>query len=82
MALAQIYRFLQRERMVRKQLYSASTSYPLVGALAASCRAGNFGETVCAFLLWWRLVDLGAALSLAGPTMWKEEETHRLGIGG
>ena len=82
MALAQIYRFLQRERMVRKQLYSASTSCPLVGALAASCRAGNFGETVRAFLLWWRLVGLGATLSLAGPTMWKEEELHRLDIGG
>ena len=82
MALAQIYRFLQRERMVRKQLYSASISCPLVAALAASCRAGNFGEKVCAFLLWWRLVDLGAALSLAGPTVWKEEELHRLDIGG
>ena len=82
MALTQLYRFLQRERMVRKQLYSASTSCLLGGALAASCRAGNFGEPICAFLLWWSLVDLGTTLSLAGPTMWKEEEMHLLDIGG
>jgi hypothetical protein len=67
--------------MGRKRLYSASTSCPLVGTLAASCRAGNFGETVFAFLLWWGLVDLGATLSLAGPTMRKAEEMHLLDIG-
>jgi hypothetical protein len=79
MALAQI-RFLPRERMGRKRLYSASTSCPPVGTLAASCRAGNFGETIFVFLLWWGLADLGATLSLAGPTMWKDEELHRLDI--
>jgi hypothetical protein len=80
MALAQIFRFLPRERTVRKRLYCASTSCPLVGTLAASCRAGNFGETVFAFLLWWGLVDLGAALPLAGPTMWNDEDMSRLDI--
>lgn len=76
--IAQMFRFLLRERMARKRLYSASTSCPLVGTLAAGCRAGNFGETRFAFLLWWGLVDLGAALSLAGPSMWNSEEMHRL----
>ena len=79
--MAQIFRFLPRERMVRKRLYSATTSCPLVGTLAASCRAGNFGGTVFAFLLWWGLVDLGATLSLAGPTKWNDEKMRRLDIG-
>ena len=79
--MAQIFRFLPRERMVRQRFYSTSTSCPLVGTLAASCRAGNLRETVFAFLLCWGLVDLDATLSLAGPTMWNNEEVHRLDLG-
>ena len=63
--------------MAHWRFQSASNSFPLVGTLAAGCRAGSFGERRAAFLLRRGVMDLRVALTLAGPTVWNREKTHR-----